>query len=317
MQRYIGRRLLISIPVFLGITLLVFVFINLAPGDPILAMMDPMMPGTVDVDALRESLGLNKPLLVRYGLWMKEIFRGNLGYSYRTYTSIADMLVRKVPATLLLMGTGLFISSVLGILIGIASALFPYSRWDYGLSVVAFIGVSVPEFFLGLALIFVLAGRLHILPSFGMRTAGMPPSLLDTARHLIMPATVLALATTGYLARQTRASLLEVLHAPYISAARAKGLKERRVIWTHAFRSAIIPVITVIGLRLPWLLGGSIVVETVFSWPGIGSFLITSITGRDYPAVMAISLITAASVLLGNLITDIVYAFADPRIRYE
>jgi peptide/nickel transport system permease protein len=280
-------------------------------------MIDPSAAGMIDIEGLREALGLNKPLPVRYVFWLKELCRGNVGYSYRTHEPIADMLRRSMPPTLVLIGVAVFVSTFVGILLGVMSALWPYSLRDYTLTVLAFVGVSMPDFFFGLILIFLLAGKLRILPSFGMVTAGAPPSVLDRVRHMIMPALVLSFGTTASIMRYARASMLEVLHAQYLPTARAKGLAERTVIWRHAFRNALLPLITVIGHRLPWLFSGSLIVETIFSWPGTGKMLMDSVTGRDYPGVMAVSLVVAASVLLANLIADIAYAFADPQIRYE
>jgi len=317
MHKYIARRLLISFPVLWGITVLIFVFINLMPGDPIMAMIDPRSPRWVDREALLESLGLNKPLPVRYVLWLRELIHGNLGYSYHSKEPIAQIIARNIVPTLVLIGTVVFITTFGGLLLGVMSALRPYSLRDYVLTVFCFSGVAMPDFFFALVLVYLVVLKAGMLPAFGMMTLGSPPSLLDGVRHIILPAAVLSFRTTASIVRYARASMLEVLNAHYLSTARAKGLAERAVIWGHAFRNALLPMITVLGLRLPWLVGGSVIVETIFHWPGMGTVFIRAVGGRDYPVIMATSLISAVAVLLANLIADIAYAFADPRIRYE
>jgi len=298
--------------------MIVFLLANLAPGDPIDAMINPEMGATLqDFEALREALGLNKPLPVRYVLWLRELARGNLGYSYSTHRPVGERIGGRIGPTLVLMGVALITSTLLGIFLGAVSALWPYSLLDYVVTVFAFSGVSMPDFFFGLLLMFLFALKLRLLPSFGMVTPGVPPSLVDYLKHLIMPAMVLALGLIGNITRFTRASMLEVLHADYVTVARAKGLMERVVILRHAFKNALLPLITVLGMRLSWLFSGAVIVETIFSWPGMGLLAMESIRARDYTMIMGVSLVTSVAVLGANLGADIAYAIADPRIRYE
>lgn len=319
MGRYIINRILIAIPVLLGVTVLNFTFINLAPGDPIMAMIDPQTgPSGASLEALREQLGLNQPAPVRYVIWLREVVQGNLGYSYIHVRPVSERILERLGPTLVLTFSALFISVVIGIPLGLLSALKQYSFVDYILTIFGFAGLSVPNFFLAMGAIYLFSLRFDIFPAYGMITLGgdLHPTL-DMVYHLIMPAFILGLSSAASLMRFARTSLLEVLGTEYITTARAKGLRERAVIYGHAFRNALLPLITVLGLRLPGLFGGSVIIETIFAWPGIGQLAITAINERDYPQIMGLLLITAVLVLLANLITDIVYAYADPRIRYE
>jgi peptide/nickel transport system permease protein len=317
--KYILRRILIAIPVLFGVTILNFIFINLAPGDPITAMIDPQSgPSGAALDALREQLGLNQPPPVRYLIWLRELLQGNLGYSYIHVRPVGDRILERLGPTLLLTFSAMIISVAVGIPLGLLSALRKYSLLDYLLTVLGFIGLSVPNFFLAMGAIYLFSLQYRIFPAFGMITLGsdLNPTL-DTLYHLILPALILGLANMASLMRFARTSLLEVLGMEYITTARAKGLRDRAVVAGHAFRNALLPLITVLGLRLPGLFGGSVIIETIFAWPGIGQLAISAINERDYPQIMGLLLISAILVLLANLITDIVYAYADPRIRYN
>ncbi len=318
MSKYILRRLVLAIPILFGITLIDFVLINLAPGDPIIAMIDPAAPiAPGELEVLRENLGLNQPFFVRYTIWLTEALKGNMGYSYVHSVPVSQRIQERLGPTLILTVTSLLISVVVGIPLGLLSALKQYSKLDYSLTFAAFAGISVPNFFLALAGIYIFALKLDVLPPFGMISLRTElPYTIDLLHHLLLPATVLGFASMASLMRFARTSLLEVLDQDYVTTARAKGLQQRRILSAHALRNALIPLITVLGLRLPGLFGGSVIIETVFSWPGIGKLAIDSITDRDYPQIMSLLLITAVLVLLANLITDIVYAYADPRIRY-
>lgn len=318
MTKYILRRLILAIPILFGITFIDFALINLAPGDPIIAMIDPSAPLAVgELEALREELGLNQPFLVRYIIWLREASQGNMGYSYVHSVPVMSRIAERLGPTLLLTISALTISVIIGIPLGLISALKQYSKVDYILTLGAFAGISVPNFFLALGGIYIFALKLDILPPFGMTSLRTElPYTVDLIHHLILPSLVLGFANMASLMRFARTSLLEVLDQDYITTARSKGLKNRRILSIHALRNALIPLITVLGLRLPGLFGGSVIVETVFNWPGIGKLAIDSITDRDYPQIMSLLLITAVIVLLANLITDILYAYADPRIRY-
>jgi peptide/nickel transport system permease protein len=320
MGRYILRRLLVSIPVLFGITLVTYVIITLAPGDPVSALVDPeqvaaLGPGWLEQQ--RAELGLDKPLPVRYALWMKEVLRGNLGFSYTDQQPVADKISERIWPTLRLMLTVQILALLIAIPIGVLSAVKQYSFIDYFATVFGFTAISIPSFFLALAGIYVFAIKLKWLPSAGMATIGHPPSLADSLKHLILPATILGLAQAAPLIRYTRSSMLETIRQDYVRVARAKGLSEGRVITRHALRNALIPLVTVIALTLPQLLGGTVIIEQIFSWPGMGTLAIKSVRGRDYPTIMAINMIGAVAILVSSLIADVIYAWIDPRINYS
>ncbi len=319
MGKYILRRILIAIPVLFGVTILNFAFINLAPGDPIMAMIDPQSgPSGAALESLREQLGLNQPAPVRYLIWLRELLTGNMGYSYIHVRPVGERIVERLGPTLLLTFSAMLISVAVGIPLGLLSALRKYTFTDYFLTVIGFLGLSVPNFFLAMGAIYLFSLQYRIFPAFGMVKLGsdLHPTI-DMLYHLIMPATILGLANMASLMRFARTSLMEVLGMEYITTARAKGLREQAIVMGHAFRNALLPLITVLGLRLPGLFGGSVIIETIFAWPGIGQLAISAINERDYPQIMGLLLISAILVLVANLITDIIYAYADPRIRYD
>jgi len=318
MWKYIIRRLLISIPVLLGITLVIFLLANLMPGDVVDFMMSSEAPMSKDlIPQLRESLGLDQSIPIRYVLWLKELLKGNLGYSYLTYARVGSLIAKRILPTLELMGISLLISVVVGVLLGIITALKQYSLLDYILTVLGFLGRSIPIFFIGMLLIYFFALRIPIFPVAGMITAGANRGITDNIWHLILPLTSLSILRIAEFLRYSRASMLEVLHSDFIWMARSKGLKEKWVIFRHAFGNALIPIITLLGLNIPVLFSGAIIIETVFQWPGLGTLFIFSINQRDYPVLMGLSLILSIIVLLSNLLTDIIYSFVDPRIKYE
>jgi len=320
MGRYILRRVLVSIPTLLGVTMLVYLFINLAPGDPISVMLSPeqiALGGPNYMQAARERLGLNQPIPIRYLIWLKEVLRGNWGYSIQFQKPVLGRVTERLGATLRLTAAALCIALLLGIPIGILSAVKQYSIIDYFVTVSSFVGVSVPVFFLGLALIYIFSLKLDLLPPGGMQTIGQPPTLGDALAHLVLPALMLGLASTASFARYTRASMLDVIRQDYLQTARAKGLREIVVFAKHAFPNAMLPVLTVIGLQLPNLFAGAVITETVFAWPGMGRLAVDAINYRDYPLLMGITTLFAILVLTSNLLTDLAYAAADPRIRYD
>jgi peptide/nickel transport system permease protein len=321
MGTYLLRRVAISVPVLLGITLAVYVIISLAPGDPVDALINPEAVAALGPEfreQQREALGLNQPILVRYGIWLKEVaIHGNLGYSFMDRQSIATKIGERLVPTLGLMSTALILAILVAVPLGVMSAIKQYSLIDYGATVLGFAAISVPSFFLSLAAIYVFALKFPILPAAGMETVGQPPSLLDTLWHLLLPAVVLGLAEAAPLIRYTRSSMLEVIRQEYVRAARGKGLRETTVIYQHALRNALIPLVTVVALGLPRLFGGAVIVESVFAWPGIGTLALTAVQGRDYPVIMAINLIAAVMILLSNMLADMIYAVIDPRIKYS
>lgn len=318
MGRYVLRRFLINIPVLLGITLLVFLLIEAAPGDPLVALFNPEAGMDAKaMEAMRARFNLDKPLPVRYIIWLTEALRGNLGFRTKDLSPVSEVVVRRIGPTLLLMGTGLLLGCLIGIPLGVLSALRQYSVIDFTLTGLAFLGVSLPVFFSGLGGLYLFALKWKIFPVGGMVTTGVDTTLLDILHHLILPASILAFNYVAIFLRYTRSSMLEVIRTDYITTARAKGLKEMTVIIIHALRNALLPLITVIGLSLPNLFVGAVFIETIFTWPGMGTLFIDGVNSRDFPLIMGIILITATAVLLANLMTDVTYALIDPRIRYE
>lgn len=319
MSKYILRRALISIPVLIGITIIIFTLINVAPGDPVTGMIDPTLgdfsPELIERE--RVKLGLDKPLPVQYMLWLGRVLRGDLGYSLIKRKPVTEMIGHRIWATLQLTISALLVSTVVGIGIGVLSAVKQYSWLDYLSTLFSFSAVSVPGFFLSLGLIYILALKLKWLPTSGMQTLGQQASLWDTLKHMIMPVAVLAVSSTAPLVRYARSSMLEVLGEDYVNAARAKGLRDWAIIVRHAFPNALIPLITVVGLRLPSLFGGSVIVEQIFHWQGMGTLNIWAVLNQDYTLLMGLNMISAVLVLLANMLADIAYAAVDPRITYD
>lgn len=320
MGHYILRRLVISLPVLLGITVATFIIINLAPGDPISAMINPDQIASLGpqwVAQQRQQLGLNDPMPVRYLLWLKEVGRGNLGFSYNDRLPVTHKILERVWPTLKLMLAAELLAVLIAIPLGVVSAVKQYSLTDYIATVFGFLAISIPSFFLGLGVIYVVSVQLRWLPSAGMTTIGGPSSFVDSAQHLVLPALVLGLAQAAPLIRYTRSSMLETIRHDYVRTARAKGLRERVVLYRHALRNALIPLVTVVAIDLPKLFGGVIIIESVFAWPGMGTLAIEAVRNRDYPVIMAITLVSAILILVSNLVADVLYALIDPRIKYS
>lgn len=315
MGRYIRRRLVTAIPIFFGITLLVFLMVNLAPGT-ITDLMGEGASSEADRAALEAALGLDQPLPIRYVQWLAGLFRGQLGQSFFYDRPVSRLIAQRVGPSLLLTGSGVVLAVAIALPLGILAAWKPRSVWDRLASVLSLISYSVPGFFLCLAGIALFAVTLGWLPARGMYTAGSFTSLADLLRHLILPAGVVCLSSLGELVKQTRAACLEALGQDYIVTARAKGLTEGAVMVRHAFRGSLVPVLTTILSHIPHILGGSVVVEQIFGWPGMGSLLFSGISQRDYPVVMGVTVVIALAVLLTNLLLDLVYGLADPRVRY-
>lgn len=316
MLRYLAKRLLIALPVILGVTIINYFIISMAPGDAVDLLVDPNT-SQADIAAKRESLGLNDPIPVRYVRWLGELGHGNLGYSFLNGQPVTQRIAERVGPTLGLSLFALVIAYIVAVPVGVLSATRQYSLVDYLSSILAMIGVSIPNFFLGIGLIYVFSLKLNLLPVSGMQTLGADPSFIDTLKHMILPAIVLSSATMGSVTRYTRSSMLDVVRQDYMRTARAKGLKDKVVIYKHALRNALLPVITLLGLQIPALLGGAIITEQVFSWPGMGRLSIDAITQRDYPVLMGVNLLAAILVVAGGLIADSLYSVADPRIRYS
>lgn len=316
MGKYIIKRLLMAIPVFLIMTFALFMLSNMMPGSAIDVIMMESELSQEARAALEHQLGLDKPVIVRYFIWLFDMFRGNMGVSVVTKNSVASMLAVRIVPTLTLTLTGICLAVLISIPLGVLSAYRPYSLIDNISSVISFIGSSAPSFFISLSAVYIFAVKLKLLPAQGMYTAGAAVSFSDRLEHLILPATVIAFQSMGNLLKQTRGSVLEVLGEDYVKTARSKGIKEELVILRHALRNALIPIVTTISLSIPFVIGGSVVVETIFSWPGLGSLMITSITNRDYPPLMGVAVVICVVVLVFNIFLDIIYSLLDPRISY-
>jgi peptide/nickel transport system permease protein len=317
---YILRRILIAFPVLLGLTVVSFVALSLAPGDPLTARLDPSLLAQLQrnpalLQERRHELGLDQPVPVRYAVWLAGAIQGDLGYSIQSHRPIAEEIAKRIPPTLALMTAAISIAVIVGIPLGILAALRPYSRADFGMTTVTLLLSSVPTFVLGLAAIYIFAVWLDLLPSGGMQTLGAPNSVSDLASHLVLPAMVLGLASAAPLLRYTRASMLEALNGEYVVAARAKGLTSSTVVIRHAFRNSLIPIITVVGLLLPELVAGAVITEQIFAWPGMGQLAVRAASDRDPALMMGVVLVIGSAVLLVNIIVDVLYVRADPRIR--
>ena len=317
MFRYILKRLLYAIPVFLGITFVIYTLINLAPGGPLSVLAASGEMSLSDLEALKISMGLDKPIVIRYFIWLGDLLHGDFGISYRTSQEVSLMISQRIMPSLMLTGTGILAAMLVGVPLGIVSAYKPNSIWDHISTFISFIGASVPNFFLSLLLIYVLAVKLKWFPTSGMQSSGMSGNLLDLLHHLALPAFVCGIQPIGNYIKQTRSSVLEVLNEEYIKTARSKGLTNVVIVLKHAFRNALIPIVTTISLSIPFLIGGAVVTEQIFAWPGIGSLMITAITSRDYPVIMGVAVLICGVVLVANLILDLIYAALDPRIKFK
>ncbi len=316
MTRYIARRLLQAIPTFLGITIIAYAIIRLAPGDPLAIFEDARGTTAEQMAELRKAYGFDRPLPIQYVEWLGRAVRLDFGRSFQTHLPAKDVIMERMPATLQLTVTAILIGLALGIPAGLWAAVHR-SKWpDQLVRIFAVTGDSVPHFYLGLLAILFFAVQLRWLPAGGILTLGADQlDIGDRARHLVLPALVLATGFLAIFARFMRTEVLEILGQDYIRTARAKGLREMTVLYGHALRNALIPVITVLGGSLPGLLAGAATTEFVFSWPGMGRLAIDAAFARDYPVVMGLVLVASVLIILGNIISDVLYGVADPRIR--
>lgn len=311
--RYILQRLLTTIFVVFGITFVVFMIVQLVPGDPARVILG-VAASKENVAALRERLGLNQPVWVQYGTWLGGLVRGNMGDSLITGQSVTEQILQRLPATLTLAGAGLLIGLLIALPAGIISALKPHSPIDIAASLFSQVGVSVPDFWLGILLVLFFSLTLGWLPSQGYTR--LSESFVDWLLHLILPALTVGIISASIQTRFIRSAMLEVLHEDYIRTARAKGLTEAIVINQHALRNAMVNIVTIIGLQLTALLSAVVVVEVVFSWPGLGRLTLDAVLDRDYPLLQGTVFTIATLLALVNLGTDLVYSFIDPRIEY-
>ncbi len=314
MTTYILRRLLLAIPVLLGVSFLVFWSIRWVPGDPAVALAGELATPEF-VAQVRQEMGLDQPVLVQYGRYLWRAAQGDMGRSVKSSLPVAKEITTRLPKTLTLAATSLVLSALIGIPIGIFSATRRNTWFDGGSMTLALLGVSMPIFWLGLMLMILFA---VLIPKwFELPGPLLPPTGTGTWQHLVMPSIALAANSMAIQARMTRACMLEVLQQDYIRTARAKGQVERLVVYRHALRNALLPIVTIVGLQFGTLMGGAVLTETVFAWPGIGRLLVDAIGFRDYPIIQATVLVIALGFVLTNLVVDILYAYLDPRIRYN
>jgi len=313
---YIARRLLVAIPTFLFITLLVFTLIHLAPGDPIRLMLATRPAPQWLIDEIRRNLGYEKPIYVQYFLWLNRLFRGDLGYSFQSGVHVSTLLSAKIWKTVELMLCARALSIVVAVVFGVITAVRHYSILDNVVSTFSLFGYAMPSFWLALLSVLIFSLSLGWFPTSGYISPGTEYNIWDHIQHLILPVTVIAVSESAYLFRIVRSSMLEVLNQDYIMAARAKGVGEWMVIYKHALKNALMPVITIIGIQMGFLLSGSVVIEQIFSWPGLGKFTVEVAQARDYTSLMGVTIVLAIMVLIANVVTDIAYATIDPRVQY-
>ncbi|UFS69682.1 ABC transporter permease [Geomonas sp. RF6] len=323
MAKYLLKRIVMLFPLLIGITLITFTVIHLAPGEPVemQVAMNPKVSAAARA-RLREFYGLDKPLYVQYGLWLSRLSKLDFGRSFAPDNRpVRDKIVERIPVTLSLNVIALILEFGLALPIGVIAAVKRDTLVDRGISVFVFIGFAVPTFWLALLCMYLLGVKYPILPISGLHSLGSGrlsffPWLLDMAKHLILPVSIATFGSLAGLSRYMRSTMVEVLSQDYVTTARAKGVRERTVIFRHALRNALLPVITLLGFSLPALIGGSVIFETIFAIPGMGQLFYMGVMGRDYPLVMGILVIGACLTLLGNLLADVCYALADPRIRH-
>ncbi len=325
MVRHVAKRLLFAIPLLFGIATATFFMMQLAPGDPLDMYLEPQRQRQVDpevIELLREKYGLDQPIHIQYVRWLRNVLRGDFGESFRHRRPVSDLLLEAVPYTLQLTVLAVLFDALVGITLGIVSAVRQYSLLDKVVTLGSLVIYAIPGFWLALMLVLVFSVHLGWFPT--SQTRSMDYEFLsfwgkvgDRVWHLVLPVFVMGIASAAGTARYMRNKLLEVLSEDYVIAARARGFTERSVILKHALRNALIPIITIYGLSLPFLLGGATIVETIFAWPGMGRLAVAGVAGRDYPLIMATMLIAAVLTVMGSLLADITYAWVDPRVSYD
>jgi peptide/nickel transport system permease protein len=324
MTIYALRRILQTIPILFIISVLLFFLVRSAPGGPLTSARRNPNITKEQIEVIEEKLGLNDPLPIQYGRWMRDLLSGNMGESIKFRRPVNEMVAERIPNTLLLVGTSFLITLIVAIPVGIWSARKPYSIFDYFVTSVTFIGQSIPIYWLGLGLIVIFYVTLRnpitgnpFFPVGGMNSQGKSGDPLDTVWHMILPVIALSLSWVAWYSRFLRSSMLDVLHEDYVRTAKAKGTNDRVVYYKHAFRNAILPLITLIALDLPSLFAGALFVETIFSWPGMGRLFWDAAKGRDYPVLLGVVMITAVLIIFCNILADLAYGWLDPRVKYE
>jgi peptide/nickel transport system permease protein len=316
MSRYLVRRLLGAVPLLLGVAVLSFIFMQIAPGGPDTLYARNSRMTEQQLATVRHNLGLDQPMYVQLWRWLVNLAQGDLGMSYVQFRPVWDVIWDVFPNTVYLMAAGLTISLFFALLFGVGAALRPYGIFDSVTALIAYFGLAMPVFWFGLMLQILFAVKLGWLPSAAMSSPD-GGGALDLLRHLILPAFTIAIGSMASWSRYIRASTIEVIGQDYVRTARAKGLREQVITMRHVLRNALIPLVTVVAIDIPLYLTGAVLVETVFSWPGMGRLFYDSLTKRDYPVLMGILLLGAVLIVIGNLIADLVYAWLDPRISYS
>ncbi|WP_433708281.1 ABC transporter permease [Paenibacillus illinoisensis] len=313
MNNYIVRRIVQAIPLLFVISIVSFTLIKLAPGDPVLSFVTPNM-GAEDVERIRQNLGLDQPMYVQYVVWLKNVLTGDLGYSLVNHRPVAELIVERLPATFGLMGASLLLSLLISIPLSMIAGSRQNSLFDRSLSLLSYIGISIPSFWFGMMLIYFFAVQLHWLPSMGMRTVGVD-SAWDIIKHGILPCTVLTFMNVSVYMRYIRSNTISQLEEDYVQIQYAYGATRGTVLLRHVLKNVLLPVITILGMSLPELIAGAFITESVFSWPGMGSLGISAVHGLDYPIIMGITMISSVLLVVGNLVADILYGVVDPRIK--
>ena len=317
MAAFLAKRLLIAIPTIFGVTLVVFTVIQVTPGDPAAIAAGPVASDE-QIEELRQRLGLDKPIIVQYFNWIGNAAQGDLGRSIQFRRPVTEQIVDKAGNTALLVFTAVGIAAVVGIGLGLLSGSRPNTWLDRGARVFGSMGISMPEFALGIVLIIIFSVDLDILPTSGMRPPGSTTTEFgELAKHLVLPAVTLAVPQIAITSRLTRSSFLQVISQDYIRTARAKGLSESLVLSRHALRNILIPLVTIVGWQVGYLLSASILVETVFGWPGLGALMVLAVDGRDFPLLQGTTLVLALAVVLANIIVDMSYGLIDPRVKAQ
>ena len=318
---YIFNRLLSAIPLIFGITFLSFLIMHLAPGDPTLMYLDPNVSAQ-DLDQVKKNLGLDRPLLMQYFYWLKELFQGNLGYSYVTGKPVVEAILERLPATLILSVASLVLILLITFPLGIICGYKKDTWVDDSITIFSFLGLSIPTFWLGLIFILIFSLQLNIFPTSGfldplLSDASFFKKASNIAYHMVLPLGTIIIGGIAGLIRYNRFSMIKILAQDYITSARARGLKETRILFKHALKNAMLPIITILGLDLPSLISGSFIIEYIFSWPGMGQLGVQAVFQRDYPILMATILFSSILIIVGNLLADIGYAYVDPRISKQ
>lgn len=322
MKKYFLKRIITMVPVFIGLSIIIFVLINTAPGDPYMNIVEGQISiSASDTETALNAIGYYDPIHLKYVKWMGKILKGDMGTSIRYNEPVVDIIKRRISNTFLLSIVTLILTTLIALPLGIASAIKPYSFKDKVLTILALIGISIPGFFIALLIIKIFAINLGWFPISGLSTVGEKltgfDKFIDVVKHMILPVISMTVLEVASLMRYTRSSMLDVFNQNYIRTARAKGLNEKIIIYKHAFRNALIPIVTLLSMSLGYIVAGTILIETIFVWPGMGTLFYQAIANRDYPLVMGCAMILSSCILLANLISDIVYCIVDPRIRFK